>query len=201
MGLFNKIIGKLTEKPKTVQEILAEDHPTEWYESNTSKVFIKVFIEFNEEGVDAAINLYCLKYFESFDNIKKLREEGFRVDTTILGKEFACYLQKIIADSTETGMKTFLIGQAFKNTNSYIRFIKKLNHNFYGQTAFIISELIFMDYIKVDNMEWLFDEELFTCDKIEDEEKDWLFEKISPVLMEKGLLSEEIIEEIKENMQ
>ena len=93
MGLFFK-----RKKEKNIIEILDENHTTAWYEENAGKTFLKMFFELNTEGISGAINLYCLKYFESFENIVENRKKGMEIDTVILGKKLACYIEKEIAD-------------------------------------------------------------------------------------------------------
>ena len=199
MGFFSKLFAK----PKSLAEELAEQHPTSWYESKATSIFSKVFGKYDEEGEEAAINLFCLKYFESFDNVTQLRAQGVEIDTAMIAKEFTCYIKRLISEQTETAYKVFYAGQVFKEGKSpFVRFIKKLNHNFYGQTTFYISELIFLGYIDVDKHEWLYDKALFAFDaKSDDENGTGLFEKIGNVLSEKGLLTDSIIAEIQETMQ
>ena len=188
MGLFG------FKKPKSVLETFAESHPTSWYEKSTN-LFLKVFSNCDDEILDASINLYCLKYFESFENIVQLRSLGANIDTVILGKELATFIEKLIANEDSVAMKVFLIGECFKSAkNPYIRFIKGLNHSFYGEGAFIISQLIFMDLINVDKDKWLYDSELFNNDA-EDSSS-----KILTFLTEKELLNDEILNKIQENL-
>ena len=77
---------------------------------------------------------------------------------------------------------------------------KKLNHNFYGTTAFYIIHLILLGYIDVDRDTWLYDAKLFDVDPSTDEEGNKLYDKVSPILIEKNLLTEEILKEIEENI-
>ena len=184
MGLFHK--------SKTIPEILAENHPTDWYEKKYD-IFIKVFLNFNDEGVDAAINLFCLRYFESLSNIIELKSKGIEVDTVVLGKELAIFIKGEIEDY-DVGQKVFLIGQNFKGKNPYIRFAKKLNHSFTGESAFIVSELILMGIVDVDNDKWLYDKNLF------DSTSEDCQDRVLAFLIEKGLLNNEILEKIQETI-
>ena len=201
MGFFNNFLNKLFAKPKTLVETLSESHPTSWYENKAANIFSNILKNYNSEGVEAAINLFCLKYFESFDNITQLKGQGIEINVSMLAKELTCYIQKIIDSQSDIVHQAFFASQLFKETKSpYIRFIKKLNHNFYGETAFYISELIFLGYIDVDKDDWLYDKALFAFEAKSDLDGQGLFEKVSVVLQQNNLLTEKILQEIEESM-
>ena len=164
MGGFDKV-KELFAKPKSIPDILAEDHPTDWYEKKYD-IFLKVFLEYTDEGVDSALKLFCIKYFDSLSNIKELRNNGQEVDTADLGNQLADSIKTEIdfADLSEEDIakKVFIIGQTFKTgTNMHIRFAKKLNHNFSGESAIVVNELIAMHLVDADEDTWLYDKDLF----------------------------------------
>lgn len=203
MGFLKNLVSSFI-KPQTFTEKISEEHPTSWYIDKRSELFMEILRTKNDEAIEAGVNLLCLKYFESFENIKALRNEGKRVDTVILGKELASVILKIICDDdfkNNTALQCFSAGQLLKGSeNPYIRFVEKLNHNFYGEAAFYISQLIFLSHLNVDKDVWLYDTELFDIDPEIDEDGSKLFKKITPILTENNLFNEEIMNEIQENV-
>ena len=198
MGLFSSLFGK----PKTLKEKLEEKHTTSWYASNSSELFRNVLMTRNSELIDAGVNLICKGFFDSLVNVNNLVNCGKRVDTYMLAKELSCLILRIF-DKYSSNMvhQSFFAMQTFKEDNSsLVRFAKKLNHNFYGTTAFYIIHLILLGYIDVDRDTWLYDAKLFEVDPSTDEEGDKLYDKVSPILIEKNLLTEEILKEIEDNM-
>ena len=198
MGFFSNLF----KKPKSLEEQVKEVQPTSWYENKVSNILIEIFLRYDEDGQEAAVNLLFLRYFESLENISRLNAEGVKIDVLMMSKEMLYFYKKIYEEQTDAAHKAFCVSQAFKERhNAYVRFAKKLNHNFYGQTAFFISELIFLGYIDVDKDEWLYDKALFAFNAAADDDNGTgLFEKISSVLSEKNLLTEKIVAEIRSEM-
>lgn len=189
-------------KPQTFTEKISEAHPTKWYVDNGANLFMEILKTNNQESIEAGINLYTLKYFESFENIKTLREAGKRVDTVVFGKELACMMIEIIGELEGNSVKqAFFAAQLLKEKeNPYVRFATRLNHNFYGEAAFYVSQLITLSYVDVDKDAFLYDAELFDLDPETDEDGSKLLHKITPILTEKNLFTEEIMNKIEENI-
>ncbi len=205
MGFFSNLKGffnDLTAKKKTIEEELTEEHDTSWYEENVSNALSHFLVSYEGEGQEAGINLFCLKYIGSFENVKYCQAQGMNIDVTMMAKEMFYQIMKAVREQEAQVNQLIEARRFFKEAESpYVRFAKKLNHNFYGETAFYISELIFLGYIDVDKDEWLYDKALFAYTDKDDENGSGLFEKVQAVLMEKGLLTEEIVAEIQASMQ
>lgn len=196
MGFFKDLLDKIFAKPKSLGELLKEDHPSAWYEKNKINVFNKMFNQVHDEYLETGFKLYCEKYFNSLDNVTKLKAAGLRVDTFVFAQQWASRTVKLINEADST--KRIAFSAYYFETDPAIRFIKKLNHALYGTTAYYISDLIRLGYINIDKDAWLYDVKLFTC-KDDSESGDKLFEKVSAVLQEKNLLTEEIVEEISKD--
>lgn len=196
MGFFKDLLDKIFAKPKSLGELLEEDHPSAWYEKNKINLFMKMLNQIDGEDLETGFRLYCQKYFNSLDNVAKLKTAGLKVDTLPFAQQWASHTVKQINEADQT--KRVAYAAYYFETDPIIRFIKKLNHAIYGTTAYYISDLIRLGYINIDKDAWLYDVKLFTC-KDDSESGDKLFEKVSAVLQEKNLLTEEIVEEISKD--
>lgn len=190
-------------KPQTFAEKISAEHPTEWYVDNGCNLFMEILKTGNQELIESGLELYTLKYFESFKNIKALFDAGKRIDTNILCKELSCLILKVIDQyNGNIAHQAFFGAQLLKeNENPYVRFVKKINHNFYGETAFYISQLIMLSYVDVDKDTWLYDTKLFDLNSKNDEDGSKLLKAITPILVEKNLFTQEIMDEIQENIK
>lgn len=201
MGFLRNLFGGFSKKKKTFEEELAEAHATEWYEEpyNVGKMLSGIFVRYDEELRADALKLWFMGYFNSLENVKALQASGLNVDVSVMATEMITFFERETKDCQDvvekvvTG-KRFLFNDA---ENPYVRFAKKLNHQFWGTAAGYISDLIYLGYINVDKDVWLYDEALFNVqDETDDGEK--IFEKVSVVLQKKNLMTQEIVAKIQE---
>lgn len=200
MGLFSFLFGK--KQTKSYAQQLAEQQETKWYYENSSNVFRELLNGGNEELLEAGVNLFCTNLIESFDNIKRLKQQEKRVDTYIIASELAKQISQIIKDNDGVvALQCFYISSFIKNeNNSLINFAKNLNHNFYGQSAFYIVQLLLLGHINEKDA-WLYEQKLFNYDAIsDDEEGKGLLNQLIPILSEKNLYTKEIMNEIENNI-
>ena len=201
MGFLKNLFGGMFKKEKPFEEQLAEVHATEWYEepSNVSKMLSGIFVRYDEELRADALKLWFMGYFNSLENVKALQARGLNVDVSVMATEMISLYERETKDCTDVVEKV-IIGKKYlfnATENAYVRFAKKLNHQFWGTAAGYISDLIYLGYIDVDKDAWLYDKALFDVeDDTEDGEK--IFEKVSVVLQEKNLMTQEIVAKIQE---
>ena len=201
MGFFSNLFSSLFKKPKTLQEQIMEEHSTEWYSSNKARdLLLEICMTWTEPAERKDIlTLWLVGYFESLANIKELKIHEVTVSTWILAGEMTALFEREI-EKYDTVAKQIFYGSKYifdENTNPYLRFVKKLNHQFWGEGAQLISDLIYLNYIDVDRDEWLYDKVLFAIqDETEKGEK--LSAKISEFLYEKGIVTDEIMIEVEE---